>query len=68
MAFVIERVEEARCCTRLYVADVVRAQKTFTHSYASFGGLLMRLEGDPRNLHEIKLDERIYLLIRRANN
>lgn len=33
---------------------------------ASFGGLLMKLEGDPRNLHELKLDERIYLLIKRV--
>jgi DNA-directed RNA polymerases I, II, and III subunit RPABC3 len=34
--------------------------------YASFGGLLMKLEGDPRNLHEIVPDERIYLMIRKT--
>merc|ERR1712000_415504 len=34
--------------------------------YASFGGLLMKLEGDPRNLHEIQLDQRIYLLVRKV--
>eukprot|EP00696_Hemimastix_kukwesjijk_P017621 gnl/Hemi2/6306_TR2161_c0_g10_i1.p1 gnl/Hemi2/6306_TR2161_c0_g10~~gnl/Hemi2/6306_TR2161_c0_g10_i1.p1 ORF type:complete len:146 (-),score=56.79 gnl/Hemi2/6306_TR2161_c0_g10_i1:40-477(-) len=32
---------------------------------ASFGGLLMRLVGDPRNLQSIELDQRIYLLMRR---
>jgi hypothetical protein len=34
--------------------------------FASFGGLLMKLEGDPRNLHEIVPDERIYLMIRKS--
>mmetsp|Transcript_13182 Transcript_13182/g.17953 ORF Transcript_13182/g.17953 Transcript_13182/m.17953 type:complete len:144 (-) Transcript_13182:179-610(-) len=33
---------------------------------ASFGGLLMELVGDPRNLHGICLDQNLYLLIRRA--
>ena len=34
--------------------------------YASFGGLLMKLEGEPRNLNDIALDERIYLLMRKV--
>jgi DNA-directed RNA polymerases I, II, and III subunit RPABC3 len=33
---------------------------------ASFGGLLMELHGDPRNLHGLHLDMNLYLLIRRA--
>mmetsp|Transcript_18195 Transcript_18195/g.54662 ORF Transcript_18195/g.54662 Transcript_18195/m.54662 type:complete len:144 (-) Transcript_18195:1968-2399(-) len=32
--------------------------------YASFGGLMMMLEGDPRNIQSIELDEHIYLLMR----
>lgn len=31
----------------------------------SFGGLLMRLKGDPRHLQNLVLDSRIYLLIRK---
>lgn len=33
---------------------------------ASFGGLLMRIVGDSRNLQGISLDARIYLLMRRV--
>jgi len=33
--------------------------------FVSFGGLLMLLKGDPRNLGGIELDSRIYLLMRR---
>mmetsp|Transcript_11299 Transcript_11299/g.15641 ORF Transcript_11299/g.15641 Transcript_11299/m.15641 type:complete len:144 (+) Transcript_11299:98-529(+) len=32
--------------------------------FVSFGGLLMMLKGDPRNLQGIDLDSRIYLLMR----
>lgn len=34
-------------------------------AFASFGGLLMRLQGDPNNLHGFELDKQIYLLIKR---
>lgn len=34
--------------------------------YVSFGGLLMRLKGDPRNMTQIKPDINLYLLIRRT--
>lgn len=34
-------------------------------AFASFGGLLMRLQGDPNNLHDFELDKQIYLLIKR---
>jgi len=35
--------------------------------YVSFGGLLMMLKGDQRNLQGIELDARIYLLMRRVS-
>jgi len=35
--------------------------------YVSFGGLLMMLKGDPRNLQGIEADSRIYLLIRKTS-
>ena len=34
----------------------------------SYGGLLMRLRGDPKMLQKLSLDARIYLLIRRITN
>ena len=33
--------------------------------YVSFGGLLMRLRGDPRHLQKLQLDSRVYLLMRK---
>eukprot|EP01102_Stenamoeba_stenopodia_P002855 TRINITY_DN12734_c0_g1_i1.p1 TRINITY_DN12734_c0_g1~~TRINITY_DN12734_c0_g1_i1.p1 ORF type:complete len:144 (-),score=34.75 TRINITY_DN12734_c0_g1_i1:64-495(-) len=33
--------------------------------YVSFGGLLMKLRGDERNLQALTLDSKIYLLMRR---
>ena len=33
----------------------------------SFGGLLMRLKGDPRHLQKLALDSRVYLLMRKIN-
>jgi len=35
--------------------------------YASFGGLLMCLKGDPKNLLKLTLDLRLYLLMRRID-
>eukprot|EP01117_Protostelium_nocturnum_P017077 TRINITY_DN6886_c0_g1_i1.p1 TRINITY_DN6886_c0_g1~~TRINITY_DN6886_c0_g1_i1.p1 ORF type:complete len:146 (+),score=47.24 TRINITY_DN6886_c0_g1_i1:72-509(+) len=34
--------------------------------FISYGGLLMMLKGDPRNLQGIDLDTRIYLLLRKV--
>jgi len=34
--------------------------------YVSFGGLLMMLKGDPRNLQGIESDSRIFLLMRKV--
>ncbi|XP_021915183.1 DNA-directed RNA polymerases I, II, and III subunit RPABC3 isoform X2 [Zootermopsis nevadensis] len=34
-------------------------------SYVSFGGLLMRLQGDANNLHGFEVDQHIYLLMKK---
>ncbi|UYV79834.1 POLR2H [Cordylochernes scorpioides] len=34
-------------------------------AYVSYGGLLMRIQGDPNNLHNFKVDSHIYLLMKR---
>eukprot|EP01104_Vermistella_antarctica_P009512 TRINITY_DN2452_c0_g1_i1.p2 TRINITY_DN2452_c0_g1~~TRINITY_DN2452_c0_g1_i1.p2 ORF type:complete len:148 (+),score=31.65 TRINITY_DN2452_c0_g1_i1:72-515(+) len=34
--------------------------------FASFGGLLMKLEGDPRNLQGLEMDQQIYFLMRKV--
>jgi len=34
--------------------------------FASFGGLLMLLQGDPKYLHGLELDSRIYLLMKKV--
>jgi DNA-directed RNA polymerase I, II, and III subunit RPABC3 len=34
--------------------------------YVSFGGLLMQLKGDARNLQRIELDQKLFLLIRKV--
>ncbi|CBY19960.1 unnamed protein product [Oikopleura dioica] len=35
--------------------------------YISFGGLLMRLNGEVNSLSEIKIDEKVYLLLRKLS-
>ena len=34
-------------------------------AYVSFGGLLMRLQGDPNNLHGFEIDKNVYLLMKK---
>ena len=34
-------------------------------AYVSFGGLLMRLQGDANNLHGMEVDQFIYLLMKK---
>lgn len=34
--------------------------------YASYGGLLMMLSGDPANTAKLDLDQRVFLLIRKV--
>ena len=35
--------------------------------YVSFGGLLMRLRGDPQHLEKLHLDNKVYCLMRKIN-
>lgn len=46
--------------------DEASSDATRLAAFASFGGLLMRLQGDPNNLHGFELDKPIYLLIKRV--
>lgn len=34
-------------------------------AYVSFGGLLMRLQGDANNLHGFQVEQHIYLLMKK---
>ncbi|ODN00372.1 DNA-directed RNA polymerases I, II, and III subunit RPABC3 [Orchesella cincta] len=37
----------------------------YRSAYVSFGGLLMRLQGDANNLHGFEVDRHIYLLMKK---
>jgi RNA polymerase Rpb8. len=37
----------------------------FRAAYVSFGGLLMRLQGDANNLHGFEVDQHMYLLMKK---
>lgn len=39
--------------------------KSKLSAYVSFGGLLMRLQGDPNNLHGFEVDQDLYLLMKK---
>lgn len=34
--------------------------------FASFGGLIVKLEGDPRRLTNLEMDANVYLLVRKV--
>ena len=34
-------------------------------AYISYGGLLMRLQGDANNLHALEVDQRVYLMMKK---
>lgn len=36
-------------------------------AYASFGGLLMRLQGDANNLHGFEVNRNLYLLMKKVS-
>ncbi|KPP79323.1 DNA-directed RNA polymerases I, II, and III subunit RPABC3-like [Scleropages formosus] len=38
---------------------------TTSSAYVSYGGLLMRLQGDANNLHGFEVDSRVYLLMKK---
>ena len=37
----------------------------FRAAYVSYGGLLMRLQGDANNLHGFEVDSHVYLLMKK---
>ncbi|XP_065303694.1 DNA-directed RNA polymerases I, II, and III subunit RPABC3 isoform X1 [Dermacentor albipictus] len=45
--------------------DDITGETTRLASYVSFGGLLMRLQGDPNNLHGFEVDNHVYLLMKK---
>jgi DNA-directed RNA polymerases I, II, and III subunit RPABC3 len=50
---------------KVYKIDGPTDAKQLCAIYLSCGGLLMHLEGDPRNLQKIELDQEIFLLVKR---
>lgn len=51
-------------CGRVFQYDYKKEHKVDV--YASFGGLLMLLQGDQRDLSNIDSDTRVYFLLRKA--
>ncbi|XP_040062873.1 DNA-directed RNA polymerases I, II, and III subunit RPABC3 isoform X2 [Ixodes scapularis] len=45
--------------------DDISGETTRLAAYVSFGGLLMRLQGDPNNLHGFEVDNHVYLLMKK---
>jgi len=43
----------------------IDAAQSRLSAYVSFGGLLMRLQGDANNLHGFEVDRNIYLLMKK---
>ncbi|KOX77062.1 DNA-directed RNA polymerases I, II, and III subunit RPABC3 [Melipona quadrifasciata] len=50
-------------CTIWY--DISPVTATRVSAYVSFGGLLMRLQGDANNLHGFEIDQHMYLLMKK---
>lgn len=46
--------------------DEIGAESSRVAAYASFGGLLMRLQGDANNLHGFEVDKNLYLLMKKV--
>ena len=51
-------------CGRVFRVDSL--ERTEVSVIASFGGLLMQLKGEMKHLVRLKMDDRIYLLIKKA--
>ncbi|KAI1727252.1 RNA polymerase rpb8 domain-containing protein [Ditylenchus destructor] len=47
-------------------AGAIGGTSTRLSAYASFGGLLMRLQGDANNLHGFEVDKNLYLLVKKV--
>ncbi|KAH7945655.1 hypothetical protein HPB49_013565 [Dermacentor silvarum] len=59
-------LESCRCQRRPSARTASgRPPRTHSASYVSFGGLLMRLQGDPNNLHGFEVDNHVYLLMKK---
>ena len=43
----------------------MRHSRSYRGVYVSFGGLLMRIQGDANNLHGIEMDQNLYLLMKK---
>eukprot|EP00112_Aurelia_sp_Birch-Aquarium-sp1_P017995 Seg423.4 transcript_id=Seg423.4/GoldUCD/mRNA.D3Y31 product="DNA-directed RNA polymerases I II and III subunit RPABC3" protein_id=Seg423.4/GoldUCD/D3Y31 len=50
---------------RIDAEDIGSDHSNRLSAYVSFGGLLMRLQGDANNLHGLEVDQRVYLLMKR---
>lgn len=53
------------CCDALIIIIKSFCVQFCRSAYASYGGLLMRLQGDANNLHGFEVDQQIYLLIKK---
>lgn len=55
------------CITALLMAIKMTffLKSLFSSAYVSYGGLLMRLQGDANNLHGFEVDSRVYLLMKK---
>lgn len=51
-------------CGKIFDCPDSKVRRGDISVLASFGGLLMELSGDPRNLTKLELDMRVYLLLR----
>uniref|UniRef100_A0A0E0D9I7 DNA-directed RNA polymerases I, II, and III subunit RPABC3 n=1 Tax=Oryza meridionalis TaxID=40149 RepID=A0A0E0D9I7_9ORYZ len=49
-----------------FFTQVVPLASNFVEMYASFGGLLMMLKGDPSSAANFELDQRLFLLMRKV--
>lgn len=46
--------------------DAAKQGKVRAEVYASFGGLLMQMSGEPKRLDDLDVDQSVYLLIRKV--
>ena len=53
-----------RCLPRPQPADTPPSHTA--QVFASFGGLLMQLSGDPKRLEDLDVDQALYILIRKV--
>ena len=61
--------DEGDSVTRLCVQIILvfGSDGRFREVYISYGGLLMRLNGEANSLSEIKIDQNVYLLLRKLS-